>query len=256
MRIVMLTCALLVAGAAQARDAAPPPRGRLVQAGAHRLHLDCRGRGGPTVVVETGLGDFSFDWVLVQERVARTRRTCTYDRAGYAWSEPGPKPRTFDQLNLELHQALASAGERGPFVLVGQSFGGGVVRRYAQRYPAEVAGLVLVEAVGDTQYLVMGDKAQQLRAFASGRPIPEARDDVRPGDAPQVAAGDATAKPAPLDPAYAPLPARVRTLHQWASRLPALEDAENSQRDWSVEYIAAGLPIRILACSGTCRCSC
>lgn len=61
MRIVMLTCALLVAGAAQARDAAPPPRGRLVQAGAHRLHLDCRGRGGPTVVVETGLGDFSFD---------------------------------------------------------------------------------------------------------------------------------------------------------------------------------------------------
>lgn len=189
--------------------------------------------------------------------MARTRRTCTYDRAGYAWSEPGPKPRTFDQLNLELHQALASAGERGPFVLVGQSFGGGVVRRYAQRYPAEVAGLVLVEAVGDTQYLVMGDKAQQLRAFASGRPIPEARDDVRPGDAPQVAAGDATAKPAPLDPAYAPLPARVRTLHQWAragyrrSRTPRTASATGR---WNTS--PAGLPIRILACSGTCRCSC
>jgi hypothetical protein len=54
------------------------------------------------VVVENCLGDFSFDWVLVQARVSRFTRICTYDRAGYAWSDPGPKPRTFAQINLEL----------------------------------------------------------------------------------------------------------------------------------------------------------
>jgi hypothetical protein len=89
----------------------PRPVGRLIDLGGHRLHLHCTGRGRPTVVIETGLGDFSFDWILVQQRVERDLRVCTYDRAGYAWSDPGPLPRTFDQLNLELHDALARAGE-------------------------------------------------------------------------------------------------------------------------------------------------
>ena len=90
---------------------APAPPGKLVELGGHRLHVNCSGKGSPTVVVENGLGDFSFDWVLVQSRVSRFTRICTYDRAGYAWSDPGPKPRTFAQLNLELRDALAKLGE-------------------------------------------------------------------------------------------------------------------------------------------------
>jgi hypothetical protein len=66
--------------------------------------------------VETGLGDFSFDWVLVQKRVEESLRIYTYDRGGYAWSDPGPKPRTFAQLNLELHDTLNQLGEHVPLI--------------------------------------------------------------------------------------------------------------------------------------------
>lgn len=98
--------------------------GQMVDLGGHRLHVNCRGRGEPTVVVENGLGDFSFDWILVQTQVERVTRICTYDRAGYAWSDPGPMPRSFAQLNLELRDALAKLGMRGPFC-----DGGSLVRR-------------------------------------------------------------------------------------------------------------------------------
>src|SRR5580692_5539882 len=130
---------------------APEPIGKLVDLGTHKLHVNCTGRGSPTVVVENGLGDFSFDWVLVQTRVTRFARICTYDRAGYAWSEPGPKPRTFAQLNLELRDALKKLGETGPFVLVGHSFGGPVVRNFAATYPKLVAGIVFLDAASEEQ---------------------------------------------------------------------------------------------------------
>src|SRR5690348_14311024 len=122
-----------------------PPSGRVIDVGGHRLHLYCSGHGTPTVVIETGLGDIGSDWTLVQQRVGASTRICTYDRAGYGWSDPGPMPRTFDQLNLELRDVLTRAGERGPFVLVGHSFGGGVVRQFAYTYPHDVAGLVFVD---------------------------------------------------------------------------------------------------------------
>src|SRR5436305_5577265 len=117
-----------------------PAPGRLVDLGGHRLHVNCTGSSGPVIVVENGLGDFSSDWILVQTRVEKFARICTYDRAGYAWSDPGPMPRTYLQLNLELHDALSKLGERGPYILVGHSFGGAVVRAYAAAYPREVAG--------------------------------------------------------------------------------------------------------------------
>src|SRR5581483_196087 len=75
-------------------DSNPAPPGKLVHLGGHKLHVNCVGKGNPVVVVENGLGDFSFDWLLVQSKVAAFSRICTYDRAGYAWSDPGPKPRT------------------------------------------------------------------------------------------------------------------------------------------------------------------
>src|ERR1700730_10920245 len=141
--------------AAGAAEAAPKPPGKLVDLGGHKLHVNCTGKGNPTVVVENGLGDFSFGWILVQSKVATFTRICTYDRAGYAWSDPGPKPRTYAQLNLELHDALAKLDERGPLILVGHSFGGGVVRNYAAAYPGDVAGMVLVDIVHEDQRIPM-----------------------------------------------------------------------------------------------------
>src|SRR5689334_5843271 len=99
----VLTVITLGAGLALAAITEPKAPGKLVDVGGHRLHVNCSGKGSPTVVVENGLGDSSFDWVLVQSQVARFTRICTVDRAGYAWSDPGPKPRTFAQINLEVH---------------------------------------------------------------------------------------------------------------------------------------------------------
>jgi hypothetical protein len=83
--------------------------------GGHQIHFLCSGAGSPiVVVVEVGLGDFSTDWSLVQSQVAAFSRICVYDRAGYIWSEPGPMPRTYSQLNLEPHEGLKALGEREP----------------------------------------------------------------------------------------------------------------------------------------------
>src|SRR6185295_10153254 len=167
-----LAHAIVLTTAATAAAAGPPAPGRLVDLGGHRLHLHCTGRGAPTVVIENGFDELSTDWARVQERVARTSRICTYDRAGYGWSDPGPLPRTFDQINLELRDALRAAGEKAPLVLAGHSFGGAVVRQYAHTYGADVAGLVLVDIVSENQRIRMGDRAAYVADSAQGRAIP------------------------------------------------------------------------------------
>jgi pimeloyl-ACP methyl ester carboxylesterase len=214
--------------------AAPAPVGRLVDLGGQRLHLNCTGRGSPTVVVENGLGDFSFDWVLVQHPVSSFARVCTYDRGGYAWSDPGPLPRTFDQLNFELRKALARAGERGPYVLVGHSFGGGVVRQHALRFPSDVAGVVFVDIVSEHQFIRMGPHAGRVGDDAKAREIPAPR---------EGAAGETTTtaphpEAASIEPPYDRLPRKEQELHAWASVQPMLTRVEDSQREWSAEYFA------------------
>jgi pimeloyl-ACP methyl ester carboxylesterase len=214
----------------------PKPVGRLIDLGGHRLHVNCTGHGQPTVVIETGLGDFSFDWILVQRRIEPKMRVCTYDRAGYAWSDPGPQPRTFDQLNLELHDALVRAGEHGPFLLVGHSFGGGPVRSFAHRYPGKVAGLVLVDIVSEHQYIPMGPQhAGRIGDDAKGREIPAPREDMVASDKP---APGRAADPAAIEPPYDRLPRREQQLHTWAASQASVEAAEGSQKEWSAEYFA------------------
>jgi len=131
---------------AEAADAkAYPPPGQMVDVGGYRLHINCTGEGSPTVVVESGWGDFSATWARVQPEIAKTTRICTYDRAGMGWSEPSPEPRTAQEFAKELHILLEKANEPGPYVLVGHSMGGYTVRVYAYDYPEEVAGLVFVD---------------------------------------------------------------------------------------------------------------
>lgn len=103
------------------------------------------------MVMDAGLGGTSLDWVRVQPHVAKRSRVCTYDRAGYGWSELGPLPRTSKRIADELHTLLARAGESAPYVLVGHSFGGYNVRMFASRFPHDVAGLVLVDAAHEEQ---------------------------------------------------------------------------------------------------------
>ena len=115
-RIVGVIIALMIVGAiyesvAEAADAkAYPPPGQMVDVGGYRLHINCTGTGSPTVVIDAGLGDWSTGWGFVQPEIAKATRVCTYDRAGWAWSEPGPLPRErrrpSGRLPLRLHHAL------------------------------------------------------------------------------------------------------------------------------------------------------
>jgi pimeloyl-ACP methyl ester carboxylesterase len=123
----------------------PVPPGRLVDIGGHKLHLLCSGAGNPTVTLESGLGGYSIDWGLVQPVVGKQTRVYSYDRAGYAWSEPGPEPRGLQTSVKELHELLNAAGEKPPYIMVGQSWGGRIVRLYAHAYPREVVGMVLID---------------------------------------------------------------------------------------------------------------
>ena len=196
-RSLALTLFLLFCGptAARAQDAttSPPiaPPGRLVDVGGWRLHLNCAGEARPSqpvVILEAGAGDFSVDWSLVQPGVARFARVCSYDRAGSGWSELGPRPRTMTQIAYELHSLLDKAGERPPYVLVGHSFGGGVVRLYQLRYPADVAGVVLVDAAADNPWRKTPDRGLVRSSdLATGKPIPNVKtsDPVRYNQIPE-----------------------------------------------------------------------
>ena len=134
-----------VAEAADARAYAPP--GQMVDVGGYRLHINCVGTGSPTVVIEAGWGDWSPAWSSVQSAAAQHTRVCTYDRAGYGFSEPGPRPRTADRYARELHTLLHNAGIPGPYVLAGHSMGGLTVRLFAHEYAADVAGVVLIDSM-------------------------------------------------------------------------------------------------------------
>lgn len=123
-----------------------PPRGRLVDVGGYRMHLDCRGDGSPAVIMDAGLGGSSLDWSLVQADTANATRACSYDRAGMGWSDASPLPRTPAHIAGELHTLLTKAGIPGPYILVGHSLAGKNVRMFASAHPDDVAGMVLVDA--------------------------------------------------------------------------------------------------------------
>ena len=122
-----------------------PQEGKSVDVGGYKLNINCIGQGSPTVVLEAGLTVPAISWRSVQGGIARFTRVCSYDRAGYDWSDPGPMPRTTSQSVKELHTLLHNAGEKPPFVLVGHSFGGTIARIYNSDYPDEVAGMVLAD---------------------------------------------------------------------------------------------------------------
>lgn len=133
---------------ATARDRAMhPPPGRLLDVGGcRRLHLQSAGSGTPTVVLEAGLGGMSSAWAWVQSETAEFTHVISYDRAGLGWSESDKTQKTAIQVAQQLRSLLQSANTSPPYVLVGHSMGGFFIRVFADLFPMEVAGLVLVDA--------------------------------------------------------------------------------------------------------------
>jgi pimeloyl-ACP methyl ester carboxylesterase len=128
------------------------PPGRRIDVGGYNLHAHAMGAGQPTVVLEPALGSFALQWMHIQSAVAEFTRVVAYDRAGQGWSDPSPHPRTPRQLVEELHTLLARLQEPPPYILAAHSFGGLVIRKYAELYRDEVAGMVLVDSSHVEQY--------------------------------------------------------------------------------------------------------
>ncbi len=152
--VVILALVTLAAGTIAKSNLAKrhPAPGQLMDVGGYKLHINCMGEGSPTVILESGWADSSSTWLFIQPEVAKTTRVCSYDRAGYGWSNPSPYPRTASQRVEELHKLLVNANVQGPYVLVGHSLGGILVRVYDHTYPDEVVGMVLVDSMHEEQY--------------------------------------------------------------------------------------------------------
>ena len=132
-------------------EARYPPPGELVDIGGYRIHLYNTGTGGPTVILDAGLGGISSSWGLVQPEISKFTRVVSYDRAGTGWSDESPYPRTSEQMVQELHTLLHAAKIPGPYIFVGHSLGGVNAQLFAATFPAEVLGLVLVDSGHEAQ---------------------------------------------------------------------------------------------------------
>lgn len=168
---ILALAGLFYQAAATARDKRTyPPPGQLVDLGGRRLHLLVRGddTGQPTVLLEAGMASFSSNWHWVQTDLAADTRVVAPDRAGLGWSDPPPSTHDAHAGAADLHAALAGAGISGPYVVTGHSYGGLVARAFADLYPDEVAGMVLVDASHPDQWArITASRNGQVNAFST-----------------------------------------------------------------------------------------
>jgi len=147
-QIVGAMTMLLLAGVALSEAVSP----ELVQVGNLRVETKIEGTGNPAVILESGFTGGLFPWGPIQTAVAQKTLVLSYERAGLGRSDPGPNPRSAEQIARELHALLAAKKIAPPYILVGHSAGGLFVRVFAHLYPKEIAGLVLVDPATEEAY--------------------------------------------------------------------------------------------------------
>jgi pimeloyl-ACP methyl ester carboxylesterase len=136
----------------------------MVDVGGRSLHLNVLGHGSPVVILEAGIAASSLSWTLVAKQVAAFTTVLTYDRAGFGWSHPAHHHSTALDAARDLALLLDKAELPGPFLLVGHSFGGLIVRVFEQEFPARVAGMVLVEPVCRSEWRDPGEQRKRMLA--------------------------------------------------------------------------------------------
>ena len=170
--LIVAFALLLVAGATYQAVGARldrrrfPAPGRLIQVGSHKLHLFELGSGAPAVILESGISASHLNWRAVQTRLAAFAKVCSYDRAGLGWSELCSESCTPSRLAAQLHEMLRAASVPAPYILVGHSFGGLIVRSFASQYPEETVGVVLVDPLDPAEWTPMTE--EQTRTIAHG----------------------------------------------------------------------------------------
>jgi pimeloyl-ACP methyl ester carboxylesterase len=130
--------------------------GQLVDIGGRRINLHCTGAEGPTVIFMAGIFSWSLIWYKTQPVIANKARVCAFDRASYGFSDPASRPQIISEVVEDLHKALHAGSIPGPYVMVGHSLGGLEARVYAQRWPEDVAGMVLVDTSPAAEGLIDG----------------------------------------------------------------------------------------------------
>jgi pimeloyl-ACP methyl ester carboxylesterase len=153
LRILAIFAALVLAGLVfeagglywDRRRLAPP--GSILRAGNWRIHVNDQGSGTPAVIFESGIAASSLSWTLVQPAIAKLTRSVSYDRLGLGWSGKCPVPRSLDAMLSEFQEMLAAAAIPPPYILVGHSFGGLLIRAWAARKPETVSALLFVDPV-------------------------------------------------------------------------------------------------------------
>lgn len=135
-----------------ARDARRfPSPGPMIDVGGRRLHAELKGAGLPPVVFEAGIAATSLSWSAVQSEAAKSAQTISYDRAGLGWSDPAPAC-DLEAILSDLRTLLERTQIPSPRIVAGHSFGGLIALAYAARFPQEVAGLVLVDPAGASEW--------------------------------------------------------------------------------------------------------
>lgn len=169
--VIALLLVMLAAGVVQAQDGEselPPAPGELIDVGGYSLHLNCTGEGGPAVILDAGLGDWSINMAALQDQVAEFAQVCTYDRAGYGWSDEGREPRTSQQIVDELAALLENSTVEPPYILAGHSFGGVNMLMFAAQHPDQVAGVVLLDSSHPEQMDTLRAEVPEIVALEEG----------------------------------------------------------------------------------------
>ncbi|QFT89087.1 Dihydrolipoyllysine-residue acetyltransferase component of acetoin cleaving system [Bacillus sp. THAF10] len=128
------------------------PRGKLIKIDGRQIHAHVTGDGGPTIILEAGMGGTHLDWSFIQDGISKKNTVLSYDRAGYGWSEESARDLTVQQHVNTLRMLLQELRLKPPFVLVGHSYGGLMMREFAATYPQDVASLILIDAVHEDWY--------------------------------------------------------------------------------------------------------
>ncbi len=145
------------------------PPGAIYKVNGRSMRMDCMGSGFPTIILDSGLGNDGLIWGGLQPVLAKTTRVCSYDRAGYGWSDPGPAPRDANSIANELHSLLQTAQVTGPFVLMGHSISGIYMRAFASRYPNNIVGLVFVDGSTPWQNRNPAFEAEMVKSLPNWR---------------------------------------------------------------------------------------
>ncbi|OGL22249.1 hypothetical protein A2707_02875 [Candidatus Saccharibacteria bacterium RIFCSPHIGHO2_01_FULL_45_15] len=140
-----------------------PVPGRLVTInGNQKVHINCTGEGKQTVILESGMGGTSLDWVRVQPELAKKTKVCSYDRPGYGWSDEAKSERNASVSADDLYAILQASDARPPYVIVGGSYGGLISRLFTQRHIKQVDALIQIDPSHESDLKLPNDSPEQL----------------------------------------------------------------------------------------------